>query len=121
LSSDVLRQTEEFAAGSYVELRTCEVPYGWTNHPGYLGIVYFTSDIDNIKTELKADHNIPDARPVLSDMRDTYLLDGGDGKYYFWNEVCESVARIEEPSLQKILAKLGTEGVSGIKYTILTE
>jgi hypothetical protein len=36
-SSDILGQTEEFAPGSYVELRTCEVPSGWTNHPGYLG------------------------------------------------------------------------------------
>ena len=118
----MLRQTEEFAPGSYAELRTCEIPYGWTNHPGYLGVnVHFTGKTDSINGELKADHNIPDARPILRNMMDTFLLDGGDGKYYLCNDVSGSVARIEEPSLQKILAKLGSEGVSGIKCTILTE
>jgi hypothetical protein len=119
--SDVLRQTEEFAAGSYVKLTTCEVPYGWTNHPAYLGVnVYFTGKTDNIKATLKADYNIPDARPIITD-RYTVLLDGGDGKYYLWNDISGIVARIEELDLEKILAKLGSEGLSGIKCTILTE
>src|SRR5271154_2866559 len=118
---DVLRQTEEFAAGSYVELRTCEVPPGWTNHPAYLGAdIYFTGEFNNIKTTLKADHNIPDARPIITNGY-SFLLDGGDGKYYLWNDVSDIVARIEEPDLEKILAKLGSEGLSGIKCTILTE
>lgn len=121
-SSDVLRQTERFAAGSYVELRTCDVPCGWTNHPAYLGAdIYFAGEINNIKTTLKADYNIPDARPVITDMKDLFLLDGGDGKYYLWNNISGDVARIEEPNLEEILAKLGSEGLSGIKMTILTE
>jgi hypothetical protein len=45
----------------------------------------------------------------------------GVGKYYLWNTFSGDVARIEEPNLQKILAKLGSEGLSGIKDTILTE
>jgi hypothetical protein len=115
-----LRQTEEFAAGSYVELRTCEVPYGWTNHPACLGVnVYFTGKTNNIKATLKADHNIPDARPIITD-RYTVLLDGGDKKYYLWNDISGTLARIEELDLEKILAKLRSEGLSGIKCTILT-
>ena len=50
-----------------------------------------------------------------------FLLDGGDGKYYLWNIISDDVARIEEPNLQKILAKPGSEGLSGIKLTVLTE
>ena len=105
-----------------MELRTCEVPPGWTNHPAYLGAdIYFTGEINNIKTTLKADYNIPDARPIITDMMDLFLLDGGDGKYYVWNMVSGDVARIEEPNLEEILAKLESEGLSGIKMTILTE
>ena len=66
-SSNVLRQTEEFTVGSYVKLRTCNVPRGWTNHPAYLGVnVYFSDETDNVKATLKADHNIPDARPIIT-------------------------------------------------------
>lgn len=116
-----MRQTEEFAAGSYVELRTCEVPFGWTNHPTSLGTnVYFTGETDNIRATLKADHNIPDARPIITNMY-TFLLDGGDRKYYLWNDISDTVARIEEPDLEKVLAKLRSEGLSGIKCTILAE
>jgi len=125
----VLRQTagliklrEEFAPGSYVELKRCEVPRGWTNDPESLGLYYFTGKINNMKTELKAEYNIPNARPILNDTMYTYLLDGGDGKFYWWNDVSGSVGRIEEPNnLREILVTLHDEGLSGIKYTLLTE
>jgi hypothetical protein len=104
-----------------VELRTCEVPSGWTNHPASLGIiVYFTSETDNVKATLRADHDIPDARPIITD-KYTFLLDGGDGKYYLWNIVSDYVARIEEPNLEEILVKLRSKGLSSIKRTILAE
>ena len=121
-SSDVLRQTEEFAAGSYVELRTCEVPCGWTNHPVALEVnISFKSKAKNIKARLKADHNIPNARPVLSNTADLFLIEGGDGKYYLWNDISDYVARIEECNLQEILGKLGSQGLSGLELTLLTE
>jgi hypothetical protein len=114
------RRTETFAEGSYVELRTCEVPCGWSNHPRRLGVnIHFTGETDNIRDMLKADYNLPNARPILLDRQLTYILDGGDGKYYMYNHICGDLGRIEEPDLRKILAKLGREGLSGIKYTIL--
>jgi hypothetical protein len=104
-----------------VELRTCKVPHGWTNHPAYLGVnVYFADKANNIKATLKADHIIPDARPIITN-RYTVLIDGGDKKYYLWHVISDDVARIEEPDLEEILAKIGSEGLSGIKRTILTE
>jgi hypothetical protein len=35
--------------------------------------------------------------------------------------VSDYVARIEEPNLEEILAKLGSEGFSSIKCTVLAE
>jgi hypothetical protein len=103
-------------------LKTSEVPCGWINHPAYLRINgYFTSKTNSIKTMLKTDYNIPNARPILSDMMYSFLLDGGDEKYYLWNIVSGDVERIEESNLQTILGTLGSEGLSGLKLTILTE
>jgi hypothetical protein len=120
-NSNVLRQTEEFAEGSYVELTTRNVPRGWTNHPARLRInTYFSGGIDNVKAMLKADHNIPDARPIITN-KYAYVLDGGDKKYYLWNKVSDYVARIEEPNLEEILAKIENEGVSSIKRTVLAD
>ena len=103
-------------------MKTSEVPCGWVNNLAYLRInIYFTGETDNIKTTLKADHNIPNARPILSDRMYSFLLDGGDEKYYVWNMVSGDVARIEESNLQEILDKLGSEGLSGLKMTVLTE
>jgi hypothetical protein len=115
-SNDVLVQTEEFKPGSYVELRTSQVPYGWSNNPRHLN-VYFTGKADDVKATLMTDYNIPDVRPILTDRKSLYLL---DKKYYLWNDISDYVARIEEPSLQKILTALGSRGLSGISYTLLT-
>jgi hypothetical protein len=83
---------------------------------------YYTGESNNIRARLKADYNIPDARPILNDMMYTFLLEGGDGKYYLWNNVSDDVDRIEEPNnLPEILARLGREGLQGLKCTILTE
>jgi hypothetical protein len=118
----VLVQTEKFKPGSYVELRTSQVPYGWSNHPAHLGVnVYFAGKAGDIKATMMTDYNIPGVRPILTDKKSLYLLEGGDKKYYLWNVISDYVARIEEPSLQKILAALGSRGLSGISYTILTD
>jgi hypothetical protein len=117
----VLVQTEKFKPGSYVELRTSQVPYGWSNRPAHLGVnVNFAGEADDIKTTMMTEYNIPGVRPILTDRKSLYLLEGGDKKYYLWNDVSGYVARIEEPSLQKILTTLGSRGLSDIPYTILT-
>jgi hypothetical protein len=91
--------------GSFVASLGPEVPYGWPNDPDRLGVNgYFADGPDDIKATLRNDFNIPDARPILAGESSLYLLDGGDGKYYFWSEISEWVSRIEEDDLQKILA-----------------
>jgi hypothetical protein len=68
---------------------------------------------------MRTDYNILDIRPILTDRKSLYLLEGGDKKYYMWNDISGYVARIEEPSLQKILVALGSRGLSDISYTVL--
>ena len=67
-------------------------------------------------------YNIPDTRPILTDNKCWYLVEGGDKKYYLWNDISDEMARIEEPSLKKILALIqgGGEGVDGLPITWLT-
>jgi hypothetical protein len=91
----------DFPPGSYVEIRTCEVPQGWSNHPGKLGVK--SGAYDDYKKAIMTDYNIPDTLPVLADKSGWYLVEGGDKKYYMWNEDTGDMASIEEPSLQKIL------------------
>jgi hypothetical protein len=71
------------------------------------------------KEAMKAMYNIPDTRPILTDSTCWYLVEGGDKKYYLWNDISDKMARIEEPSLKKILAII-EEGEECLPLTWLT-
>lgn len=58
---------------------------------------------------LKEFYNIPNARPIIVDGRDLFLLDGGDKRYYVWCGISSDVGRIKERDLRKILAVLDDE------------
>lgn len=97
-----------------------DVPYGWTNDPAYLRAqIYFKDGSDNIKKKLKEKYKIPNAYPILNDRSCLYLIDGGDQKYYLWNDTSDDVAKIDESDRQKILKAIGEHGVTGLKYKIL--
>jgi hypothetical protein len=115
--ADVLVQTDEFPPGSYVELRTYQVPYGWSNHPAMLGVGV---SYDDYKNTMMTKYNIPDTRPILTDRKAWYLVEGGDKKYYLYCDISDEVWRIEEPSLPKILALLKEGGVDRLPTTRLT-
>ena len=74
------------------------------------------------KEAMKAMYNIPDTRPILTDSTCWYLVEGGDKKYYLWNDISDKMARIEEPSLKKILLLLknGWAKVHTLPLTYLT-
>ena len=48
---------------------------------------------------------MPNARPILADLHgeSLYLIDGGDGKYYSWNDTADGVCLINQPDLEQIL------------------
>lgn len=97
-----------------------EVPYGWTNDPAYLRAeIYFKDGADNIKKTLKDKYKVPNAYPILSDRSCLYLIDGGDKKYYLWNDTSDDVAKIDASDRKEILTALGQHGVKGVKYSIL--
>lgn len=103
-----------------VQVNPSNVPYGWTNDPAYLRAqIYFTDGPDNIMTTLKDEYKIPNAQPILNDRSCLYLINGGDEKYYLWNDTSGDVARIHQSDLPKILKTIGEHGVAGLEYTVL--
>ena len=99
---------DEYEPDSYVELRTVEVPLGWSNHPSRLQVgKYFTHNGEYIRSVVQPSYHFPRIRPILADVDCTnFIFEGGDGRYYHWNDTCGNVWQIEESSLQDILAKL---------------
>ena len=104
-----------------MELESSKVPRGWLNHPDELGVhIHFRGTDDDIKMRLKDEFNIHNARPVLTDGKTMYLVEGGDGHYYLWNDLSGYAARLEVRGLDQILSLLdGDQGLSEIKFTIL--
>lgn len=89
-----------------MELKPDEVPYGWSNHPHSLEVPpYFARDSDSLPTMMKEYYNIPGARPVLADTY-TFLIEGGDKRYYIWCSMSDEVVRLKERDLRKILKML---------------
>ena len=58
---------------------------------------------------LKELYNTPNARPILVDGRDCFLLDGGEKRYYVWCGISSDLWRVKERDLGKILAVLDDE------------
>jgi len=68
---------------------------------------------------LHNDFAIPDARPILTDGKSLYLLKGGNGRYYLWNDISDFVARLDETSLDKILDGLKKGPISSLGHSLL--
>jgi hypothetical protein len=112
-SNDVLVQTDDPVRP--VKLKASQIPPGWTNNPGRLEV-----HCGRPQAELRTYYNIPKPQFILnSNGRSNFLLKGGDRKYYIWNDIANDVWRIEERSLQKILAALESGGLSKLSRTLL--
>lgn len=103
-------------------MQSSNVPWGWTNNPAYLRAhTYFTDEPDSVKQSLKDGYQIPNAQPILNDGGELYLLDGGDRKYYVWDDISDFVARIDTSDLKTILKTMGEHGYGSLKYTMLSK
>jgi hypothetical protein len=108
----------KFEPGSFVEVPGPKIPFGWSNNPARLSLGYhFSGNGSDTKADLKDDCDIPNARPIITNADGVYLLDGGDGNYYFWADISGFVTRIEEPDLEKILIEIGRGNLSRIPQT----
>lgn len=65
--------------------------------------IYFSDAPDSFKKSLKDEHKIPIGQPILNDRGALSLLDGGDRKYYLWDDISGYVARIDVSDLKTIL------------------
>ncbi len=56
---------------------------------------------------------------MLADSNWTYLINGGNVKYYFWNEMSDAVHEVQESNLDNILDALKFHEYSGLKLKYL--
>jgi hypothetical protein len=70
------------------------------------------------KRQREEDEEDEDSRDVTVSKRPCPELDDQDIKEV---QISVNLARIEEPNLEEILAKIGDEGVSSIKRTVLAD
>ncbi len=125
---------EKISSTFHVQLEESKVPNGWSNHPTQLSVNNNFTELknDHAKIALQHDFGIPNSRPILVNKRRTYLIDGGNQKYYTWNDVRDEVNEVRERNLEKILTTLssarggecsglGREYLGTLKYDALED
>lgn len=97
--------------GHYVELRTADVPIGWSNHPDLLLVEpYFTHR--RVNETLHPSLHFSRPKPILTDNESLYIFEEEGRGYYVWNEISSDVAEIKENSLRDIIAQLKEGGMA---------
>lgn len=96
--------------GHYVELRTKDVPIGWSNHPDLLRV---TTDFAHhrVNETLHPSLYFSRPRPILTDTQSIYIFEEQGRGYYVWNDISGGVAEIKENSWDVIIAKLNEGGL----------
>lgn len=61
---------------------------------------------------------MPNPVPIIVDRTDgLWLIDSGDGEYYFWEVVADSIFEVNKPNLAKRLSKISeNRGLAGTKF-----
>ncbi|MCJ1349920.1 hypothetical protein MMC31_008163 [Peltigera leucophlebia] len=97
----------------YIKLEQSVIPPGWSNDPISLEVDTSFNEKDeeeNLKEDFKTQYNMPNPLPVLVHFQEgVWLIDGGDGKYYVYQNEEGYVGEVYERNLAKILSELGTQ------------
>lgn len=74
-----------------------------------------------MRVPFKSQFGMPNPVPVVVDRNDgLWLIASGDGKYYFWETVADSIFEIYERNLAKILSTISENGgLVGTKFRTL--
>lgn len=105
--------------GRYVELRTAEVPLGWSNHPAHLRLETYFAGPRNINDGLHPSVHFSHPRPILTDTEATYIFEEEGRGYFIWNDISGYVAEIREKSWDDIIEKMNEGGVTSITLSLL--
>ena len=69
---------------------------------------------ENLTEYFKTQYKMPNPLPVVVHFKDgVWLIDGGDGKFYVWQDVEDYVGEVYERNLAMILSKLGKDRALG--------
>lgn len=107
----------------YLKVKSSAIPPGWSNDPEELSLDYFFSGEEaNMRMPFQSQLGMPNPVPIIVNRDDgLWLIDSGDGKYYFWEAVADSIFELYERSLAKILFTISENngGLVGTKYKTL--
>ncbi|MCJ1349795.1 hypothetical protein MMC31_008036, partial [Peltigera leucophlebia] len=97
----------------YIKLEQSVIPPGWSNDPLALNLDFcFNGKVpeENLTEEFKTQYNMPNPLPIIvHQQHGLWLIDGGNGKYYLWQNVEDSVGEVYERNLAIILPALGKD------------
>lgn len=94
----------------YVELRTADVPIGWSNHPDLLHVnTYFAHH--RVNETLHPSLYFSRPRPILTDTQSIYIFEEKGRGYFVWNDISGFVAEIKENSWEDIIGKMRDGGL----------
>lgn len=103
------RIIEDKSTGAlYFKVKSSAIPPGWSNDPDELSLDYCFSGVEaNMRVPFQSQLGMPNPVPVVVDRNDAlWLVDSGDGKYYFWEAVADSIFEIYDRNLAKILSTI---------------
>lgn len=107
----------ESSDGRY-EFSTAIIPTGWSNQSDQLGVnTYFAHKRMN-ETLNPFDYFLHPL-PILTDNQSEYIFEEEGRGFYVWNDISGKVAKIEESSLEDIIAKLKDGGLHSLKLSSL--
>lgn len=104
--------------GHYVELRTVEVPIGWSNHPDLLQVEDYFWEL-RINECLHPSLYFSRPRPILTDTQHDFIFEEQGRGYYLYNDISGYVFQIKENSLKDILAKWRDGGLFSMTFSQL--
>lgn len=113
---------DESTGTLYFKIKLSVIPPGWSNDPDELSLDYLFSGVEaNMRIPFQSQLGMPNPVPVFLDRKDgLWLIDSGDGKYYFWEAVADSIFEIYERNLAKILSTISENGgLAGTKFRTL--
>ena len=106
----------------YFKVKLSAIPPRWSNDPDKLALDYYFSGVEaNMRVLFQSQLEMPNPVPVVVDRNDDlWLIDSGNGKYYFWEAIADSIFEIYERNLAEILSTISkNDGLVGTKFRAL--
>lgn len=106
---------------TYIKLEQFAIPPGWSNNPFDLDLAYcFNGKVaeENLTEQFKTQINLPNSLPIIVHKQHRLsLIDGGNGKFYVWQDVEDYVGEFYECNLAILLFAVGKDlDLKGVQW-----